>query len=71
MSLVKIQNGLDINITNDRELEEATNMCLHYLECLSLEDINHEEINIKLNLLSELMNLYECTYIDSTPIYKY
>lgn len=71
MSLVKIHNGLDINITNDRELEEATNMCLHYMDCMHLENANTKEINIKLNLLSELMNLYECTYIDSTPIYKY
>lgn len=71
MSLVKIHNGLDINITNDHELEEATNLSLHYMDCLHLDNINREEIINKLNLVCELMNLYECTYRDSTPIYKY
>lgn len=70
MSLVKIHNGLHVSITNDTELEAIQNMCFEYLESLSSDASRDEEINIKLHLLLDLIELYQRTYKDFTPIYN-
>jgi len=51
MSLVKIPDNLDINITNDKELSQVEELFLEYIN----QDIELETIT----QISTLMDLYE------------
>lgn len=65
MSLIKINDELDITITNDDELEKAMNLFSGYKKVILDHDIDEEihlENEIKLLNLENAMKLYKGDY---------
>lgn len=64
MSIVRINDGLDIKITNDQELEKAMNLFIDYIN--SAYNDNIDKINVenerKLDALEDAMNIYDGNY---------
>lgn len=64
MSIVRINDGLDIKITDDQELESAMKLFTDYINSVyndSIDSIN-EENERKLNALEDAMNIYDGNY---------
>lgn len=64
MSIVRINDGLDIKITDDHELEIAMNLFIDYINSAYNDDIDstNAENERKLNALEDAMNIYDGNY---------
>lgn len=64
MSIVRINDGLDIKITDDQELEKAMNLFIDYINSVYNDNIDatNAENERKLNALEDAMNIYDGNY---------
>jgi hypothetical protein len=62
MSIIRINDGLDISITHDAELEEAMQLFFDNLNSVDLDEEVYKETERKLHALKDAMNLYDGNY---------